>query len=575
MPMTLPIKSSYHDQDAQTLLEYLPHLQSQLFMQEEDVAFLRRFLRRKEVQATMKSYKSISILSYRKLRPVSLAAVALAANIFCDIRRCKENSQLSEELLDILSKPNVQALLYTHDVVAKRDFETGSCNSKPLRHSEDNNVKVVQLVKKDEPLGVTIQENEDTGIIEIARILHGGAAFRSGLIHVGDEIHEINGIKFTGRNPDDMANLLTRITGPVTLKLVQRQQEPVPTRASNTRVKALFSYDPKDDTLIPCPNAGLSFSRGDILHIVSQEDPLWWQARPEKEAEGMTGIIPSQLLQERRELLQDLMTKRDVKCRRARSASPCKASPRVPRSKRVKKVMYQAVQNGEFEMGDIPTYEEVELLNPDPEHCRPLILAGVSNVGRNELKQRLMGSNPAHYVDVVPYTSRPPKSYEVQGREYHFVTRREIESAILARRFVEHGEYKGHLYGTRRDSILSIAKSGRVPILTPSAKALRYLRISDIKPFIIYIKPPPFPCFRETRLKYNAIFTGEDGSATSCSDAIISSVIAKSAKLEEIYGHLFDFTIVNDDISRAAQELIKVADKVQKDRQWVPAAWVE
>lgn len=58
-------------------------------------------------------------------------------------------------------------------------------------------------------------------------------------------------------------------------------------------------------------------------------------------------------------------------------------------------------------------------------------------------------------------------------------------------------------------------------------------------------------------------------------DAIISSVIAKSAKLEEIYGHLFDFTIVNDDISRAAQELIKVADKVQKDRQWVPAAWVE
>lgn len=66
-----------------------------------------------------------------------------------------------------------------------------------------------------------------------------------------------------------------------------------------TRVKALFSYDPKDDTLIPCPNAGLSFSRGDILHIVSQEDPLWWQARPEKEAEGMTGIIPSQLLQER------------------------------------------------------------------------------------------------------------------------------------------------------------------------------------------------------------------------------------------------------------------------------------
>lgn len=145
--------------------------------------------------------------------------------------------------------------------------------------------------------------------------MHGGAAHRSGLIHVGDEIHEINGIKFMGRNPDDMANLLARITGPVTLKLVQRQEEPSQKR---TRVKALFSYDPKEDTIIPCQNAGLSFTRGDILHIVSQEDPMWWQARPEKDLEGMTGIIPSQLLQERREMLQELTTKKEVKSRRAR-----------------------------------------------------------------------------------------------------------------------------------------------------------------------------------------------------------------------------------------------------------------
>lgn len=40
--------------------------------------------------------------------------------------------------------------------------------------------------------------------------------FLSGLIHVGDEIHEINGIKFMGRNPDDMANLLVNVL-PLTL----------------------------------------------------------------------------------------------------------------------------------------------------------------------------------------------------------------------------------------------------------------------------------------------------------------------------------------------------------------------
>lgn len=58
-------------------------------------------------------------------------------------------------------------------------------------------------------------------------------------------------------------------------------------------------------------------------------------------------------------------------------------------------------------------------------------------------------------------------------------------------------------------------------------------------------------------------------------EGIISAVIEKSAKLENNFGHLFDFVIVNDDISRATEELIKVAGSVSKDLKWVPAAWVE
>ena len=41
------------------------------------------------------------------------------------------------------------------------------------------------------------------------------------------------------------------------------------------RLRALFNYDPSDDRHIPCKDAGLDFAKGDILHIVSQEDPYW------------------------------------------------------------------------------------------------------------------------------------------------------------------------------------------------------------------------------------------------------------------------------------------------------------
>jgi len=49
--------------------------------------------------------------------------------------------------------------------------------------------------------------------------------------------------------------------------------------------------------MIPCPHAGLAFHKGDILYIVSQEDPLWWQAK--RAGETRAGLIPARLLQER------------------------------------------------------------------------------------------------------------------------------------------------------------------------------------------------------------------------------------------------------------------------------------
>lgn len=44
-------------------------------------------------------------------------------------------------------------------------------------------------------------------------------------------------------------------------------------------LKPHFRYNPDTDNLIPCKEAGLAFSKGDILHIVNKEDPNWWQVR--------------------------------------------------------------------------------------------------------------------------------------------------------------------------------------------------------------------------------------------------------------------------------------------------------
>lgn len=63
-------------------------------------------------------------------------------------------------------------------------------------------------------------------------------------------------------------------------------------------VRALFDYDPRGDDLIPCQQAGLSFTCGEIIQIVSKADPYWWQAIKEGDNEGFAGLAPSPELQE-------------------------------------------------------------------------------------------------------------------------------------------------------------------------------------------------------------------------------------------------------------------------------------
>lgn len=66
-------------------------------------------------------------------------------------------------------------------------------------------------------------------------------------------------------------------------------------------LRALFNYSPQEDLYIPCRELGLSFTKGDILHITNQDDENWWQAyRDDDKDQQMAGLIPSQCFQEKR-----------------------------------------------------------------------------------------------------------------------------------------------------------------------------------------------------------------------------------------------------------------------------------
>lgn len=135
----------------------------------------------------------------------------------------------------------------------------------------------------------------------IGRIVRGGVAEKSGLLHEGDEILEVNNIELRGKSVNDVYDLLSSMTGTLTFMIVPANQPPNGGYGRDPpvlHVRAHFDYDPEDDLYIPCRELGISFQKGDVLHVISRDDPNWWQAyREGEEDQTLAGLIPSQSFQ--------------------------------------------------------------------------------------------------------------------------------------------------------------------------------------------------------------------------------------------------------------------------------------
>ncbi|XP_014661633.1 PREDICTED: MAGUK p55 subfamily member 7-like [Priapulus caudatus] len=199
------------------------------------------------------------------------------------------------------------------------------------------------------------------------------------------------------------------------------------------------------------------------------------------------------------------------------------------------------------------------------------LVDGPPGVGRNELKHRLIASNPDHFKTPIPHTSRPKKPTEVEGKEYVYVSRVDMEADIQLGKFMEHGEYRGNLYGTNIDSVKGLVNAGHVCVMNPHPEALKRLRSPDVRPYIVFIKPPPLDRLRETRM--DGTPEQQLNHERTFTEAELEEMVRVAEKLESAYYHFFDHVLVNDDLDEATNELLQLALRIENEAQWVPASW--
>ncbi|XP_076255699.1 MAGUK p55 family member stardust isoform X7 [Rhynchophorus ferrugineus] len=505
----------------------------------------------------------------------------IAQNALRDAQDALGSSQsaYAVELATLLTGYEFEALMVAHDGVASTlppdstspppQVELGPSPIPNSRYSNEDNIKIIRIEKTTEPLGATVRNEGDA--VVIGRVVRGGAAEKSGLLHEGDEILEVNGIEMRGKSVNAVCDILKDMEGSLTILIIPASQSSINYRTHMSRdmvlhVRALFDYDPEDDMYIPCRELGISFRKGDVLHVISQEDTNWWQAyREGEEDQTLAGLIPSLSFQHQRESVRLATEERMTKPSKKSSTLLCGTTSKKKKKKGAyDEGGYPMYSNDDYDTEEILTYEEVSLYYPRADKKRPIVLIGPPDIGRHELRKRLM-ENSERFAAAIPHTSRPRKESEVDGQDYHFISRGQFEADILSRKFVEHGEYEKAYYGTSLDAIRSVVISGKICVLNLHPQSLKILRTSDLKPYVVFVAPPNLENLKIKKDRLGESYKEED----------LVDIIDKAREMENKYGHFFDMIIINNDTERAYHDLLCEINSLEREPQWVPAVWVK
>lgn len=179
-----------------------------------------------------------------------------------------------------------------------------------------------------------------------------------------------------------------------------------------------------------------------------------------------------------------------------------------------------------------------------------IVVSGPSGAGKTTVITRVIeGRNDACFSTSV--TSRSPRTGEVEGKDYFFITRERFLEMIENDELLEHACYVENLYGTPRSFVEQKLEAGQNVFLDIEVQGARQVRKKMPEAIMIFLIPPSLG-----ELKERLIGRGTD------SESVIAERLQR-AREEYAEADFYDYIVVNDAVQNAADEInaILLADK--------------
>jgi guanylate kinase len=183
------------------------------------------------------------------------------------------------------------------------------------------------------------------------------------------------------------------------------------------------------------------------------------------------------------------------------------------------------------------------------------IISAPSGSGKSTLVTRLLAKDP-NLMFSVSYTTRKPRGAEVDGRDYHFVSREAFEGMLARNEFLERAEVFGNYYGTHRGVLEEARARGKDLVLDIDVQGARQLKDQIPEAVTVFILAPSRQIL-EQRLRARC----EDR------DDVIERRLRDAAKEIGNY-HAYDYVLINRDLveSDAVLSAIVHAERVRRTR---------
>ena len=184
------------------------------------------------------------------------------------------------------------------------------------------------------------------------------------------------------------------------------------------------------------------------------------------------------------------------------------------------------------------------------------IISAPSGAGKTSLVKSLLQSDLGLNLSI-SHTTRSPRSSEVDGEDYHFVSRETFQRMLNNGEFLESAEVYGNFYGTSEKWIHEKISAGQDIVLEIDCQGAKQVQRIFTRSIGIFILPPSLEALA---IRLNS--RGQDDP----------EVIQKRLTLDEVsYIHDFDYIVINNQLEYALHELVCIikAERLRKHRQLI------